>query len=308
LGTQRPVLPPEITERFESRRANLPAGAKVLYKPALLGQAKLHYTQTTSGVDAWQDAALLLPVSGPLPAELWATAGEELESPPELENQPEAGAVFAELPGELSRAKRYAELATALKDHLYRNRKLSVWKCSALKQTSRPGETEAEFRVRLGQLAREQRDAQVEKLRQKYAPKLESLQERRRKAVAKVDKEKAQANQQTMSAAMSFGSSILGMLLGRKFASTANVTRATTAARAGSRAWQQRGDIGEAEDNVEAVEAKIAALENEFQAEMTKVQDGLQPGALVLEDLQIAPKKSEINVSGVTLVWQPTIQ
>jgi hypothetical protein len=305
--TQRPVLPPEITERFESRRANLPAGAKVVYQPALLGHAKVHYTQTASGVDVWEDAALLLPVSGALPPELWAAAGVELDSPPDLETQPEAGAAFAELPGELSRAKRYAELATALKDHLYRNRKLSVWKCAALKQTSTPGETEAEFRVRLGQLAREQRDAQLEKLRQKYAPKLESLQERRRKAVAKVDKEKAQANQQTMSAAMTFGSSILGMFLGRKVASTANVTRAATAARAGSRAWQQRGDIGEAEDNVEAVDAKIAALESEFQTETTKIQDGLQPDTLALQELQIAPKKSEINVSGVTLVWQPTI-
>ena len=48
-------------------------------------------------------------------------------------------------------------------------------------------------------------------------------------------------------------------------------------------------------------------LEAEAQAETTKVQDGLQQGSLELDEIQIAPKKSEINVSGVTLVWQPWI-
>ena len=125
------------------------------------------------------------------------------KSAPDLETQPEAGAQFAELPGELSRPKRYSELSTALKDHLYRNRKLNLWKCAALKQTSQPDESEAEFRVRLGQLAREQRDGLVEKLRQKYAPKLASLQERIRKAQVKVEKEKSQANEKTLSAVSS---------------------------------------------------------------------------------------------------------
>jgi hypothetical protein len=307
LQSQRPVLPPEITERFESRRANLPAGAKVLYKPVLLGQAKVHYTQTTSGVDAWQDAALLLPVDGPLPPELWASVEEELESPPDLENQPEAGAAFAELPGELSRAKRYSELATALKEHLYRNRKLSVWRCAALKQTSTPGESEAQFRVRLGQLAREERDAKVEKLRQKYAPKIASLQERERKAEMKAEKEKDQAKQQTLSAVVSAGSAILNALFSRKWTSTTNITRAASAAKAGSRVFRERGDISDAEEDIEAIQAKRAELEAEIAAETKKVQDGLQPDTLALEELQIAPKKSEINVSGVTLVWQPTI-
>ena len=63
-----------------------------------------------------------------------------------------------------------------------------------LKQTSSPDESEAEFRVRLVQRAREQRDEQVESLRKKYAPKIASLEERIRKAQIKVEKEKAQAS------------------------------------------------------------------------------------------------------------------
>ena len=49
--------------------------------------------------------------------------------------------------------------------------------------------TEGDFTARVAQLAREQRDLAVEKLRNRYAPKLDRLQERIRKAEQKIDKE-----------------------------------------------------------------------------------------------------------------------
>jgi hypothetical protein len=157
---QRPVLPPDVTERFVARRASLPNGATVLYRPALLGTARVHFAQSSTGVDEWQEVTLLLPIDESLPADVWGEA-EDREERPELDNQPEAGAKFAALPGELARPKRYSELTTALKDSLYRNRKLKIFKCAALKATSSPDESEADFRVRLSQSGREQRDAQL---------------------------------------------------------------------------------------------------------------------------------------------------
>src|SRR5262249_18810866 len=197
-----------------------------------------------SGVDCWQDVSLLLPVVDAVPAESWAKGEERVESL-DVEAQGEAGARFAALPAELSRAKRYTELSTALKDYLYRNRKLRLWKCDALDATSKPGESEAEFRVRLSQAAREERDAQLEKLRQKYAPKLGSLQERIRKAQVKVEKEKSQATERTLSAALSIGTSILGALFSRKLRSSANVTRAASSMRQASKIARERADVGD---------------------------------------------------------------
>ena len=301
----RPVLPPDVIERFAPRRDNLPPGASVLYRPTLVGQAKLHFTQTAGGVDVWQDVALQLPVDDAVPAETWAKA-EPLD-PPELEQQPEAGAKFAALPGELTRPKRYAELTTALKDHLYRNRKLQLWKCPALKETSQPDESEAEFRVRLSQAGREQRDAQVEKLRQKYAPKIAAIQERIRKAEVKVEKEKSQANQQSMSAMLSIGTSILGAMFGRKLASSANVNRAATSVRAAGRIARERQDISDAAEGAGALKEQLAALEADFRAETEKIQSGLAADGLALEEVVIQPKKSEISIGSVALVWTPTV-
>jgi hypothetical protein len=304
--TDRPVLPPGITERFVSRRANLPAGASLVYHPALLGQAKLHFAQAAAGIDCWQDASLLLPIDDSVPAETWAQA-EICEDAIESESQPEAAAKFAALPGELSRPKRYTELSTALKDHLYRNQKLQLWKCVPLKQSSKAGESQADFRIRLSQQAREERDAAIETLRQKYAPKIAALQERIRKAQIKVDKEKSQATEKTLNAALSLGASLLGAVFSRKMVSAANITRATSSMKQAGRIARERQDISDANEGVDVLNQRLEELNAELKTETDKVQADLAPDKLPLTEVVVQPKKSEINVSGVTLIWLPDV-
>ncbi len=135
---------------------------------------------------------------------------------PELDKTPEAGARFDPLPAELSRAKSYAGWIKSLKSFLYRERTLRVWNCPALKEWSRPLETEREFRLRLVQASREKRDHGVEALRARYAPKLEAIQEQMRRAREKLEREQAQASKTSWDATIALGSSVLGAILGRK--------------------------------------------------------------------------------------------
>ena len=58
--------------------------------------------------------------------------------------------------------KSYVAWTKSLKSFLYRERTLRVWNCPALKEWSRPLESEREFRLRLVQASREERDQGVE--------------------------------------------------------------------------------------------------------------------------------------------------
>jgi hypothetical protein len=305
-NVERPILSPDIKEQFVSRRANLPAGASLVYHPALLGQAKLHFAQSTAGIDCWQDVSLLLPIDDSIPAETW-TKAESPEDAVDLEQQPEAAAKFGPLPGELSRPKRYSELATDLKDHLYRNQKLSLWKCPSLKQTSKAGESQADFRVRLSQQAREQRDAAIEELRQKYAPKVTALQERIRKAQIKVEKEKSQATEKMLNAALSIGTSLLGAVFSRKMMSSTNFTRAASSMKQAGRIARERQDVNDANEGVDVLNQRLTELNDDLKNETDKVQADLAPDKLPLTEVVVQPKKSEINVSGVALAWLPFV-
>ena len=242
---------------FSCRAARaLRLGESLLYRPALLGVARLHYADKKAGIDHWETLALLQRVDDAMPAELWDESEPFDDCVPELDKAPEAGARFAPLPAELARAKSYAEWTKALKNYLYRERTLRVWTCPALKESSRPAETEREFRLRLVQASREERDQDVEALRAKYAPKLAAIQEQIRRAHERLEREQAQASRSTWDATIAMGSSVLGALLGRKTVSKTNVTRAATAAKAASRAAQQRGDASQAAGSLESLRQK----------------------------------------------------
>lgn len=299
-GGVRPLLPPGVTESFVASRAA--RGGP--YRPAVLGLAQVHFAQASLGIDTWRDVALVAPAAGVAAGEsLWEHA-EVLNEAPELEAEPVEGASFADLPTELARPKTYTSLATDLKTYLYRTETLPVYKAPLLKETSRAGESEADFRIRIRQAVVEQRDLAIERLRTKLAPKFAALQEQRRKAEQRVAKERSEANESTFSAAISIGSSILGALMGRKVMSSTTMNRAASSARAATRVAKQRADIGLAEETVESVDQRLADLEQQFKTEADRIQQELDPDTLALDTVEIKPKKADVTVKQVLLVWR----
>src|SRR5262249_7871696 len=160
-------------------------------------------------VDTWSDAVVLAGLSA-APAS-WDDA-EDLGSRPELESEPAAQASFEPLPPSAAQPKSYAQWARDLADGLYRLRSLDLRSCPSLKLAAKPGEPEGDFKVRVQQAMREKRDAAVAALRAKYAPKLDALQSQEQRASDRVQRESAQATQQTVQAAISVGATVLGAL------------------------------------------------------------------------------------------------
>jgi hypothetical protein len=302
--TDRPILPPEVTEFFWAYRGTTPAGHHLLYQPALMAKASLHIANAKLGVDVWQTVHVMAPADDVALDDPWANA-EILDDEPELEAAPAAAARFAPLPSAMAKSRSYTAWATALKNHLFRNQTLTVWQSKAPKASSAPGESERDFRVRLSQQAREARDTAVEALREKYAAKLAAAEEKIRRAEQKVEREKAQASQSTFQAMVSAGGSLLGALLGKKRISAANVGRAATSARAAGRAMQQRGDVSLAAEDVERHQQSYEELEAKLRAEIDKLHASTAPESLEIGRVELRPKKSEISVERVALVWRP---
>ncbi len=301
----RPVLPPDVPESFLPIRGPMAGDARIEYRPALLGTARVHYALAKAGVDQWEDAALLVPLAGDLPDDIWERAAPLSRGEPETEKQPSPGAAFVPLPSLAARAKSYEAWKKGLADSLYRSRTLVLFQCAGLKQNSRPGESEGEFRVRLAQALREERDREVEALRKRYAPKAAALQARIERAEQRSEVEKAQYSQQKIQTAISFGATVLGAFFGRKLTSAGNVGRAATAMRGVGRIAREKEDVGRALESVEDLRAQLTSLEAELQEEIGKVQQGADAAALPLETVTLRPKKGDISVGRVVLVWTP---
>ncbi len=299
----RPSLPPEIPQFFIPVRGR--RDAPLVYRPRLLGAAKVNFVDSKTRVDVTQDDVSLTPITDAAVPVNWDDARPAGVAVADLERRPVEGAGFAELPAAAAKPRSYAAWSKEYATYLYGAQKLELFRSPSLKLISNPGESERDFRARLAQAARESRDRAVEALRARYAPKMASLQERLRRAQQAVEREKAQAQQAQMQTAISFGATLLTAFTGRKAISQSTLGRATTAARGVGRAMKEGQDIGRAQDTVESVQAALAELDAQFKAEAEALEARSDPQAEALETVTIKPKKADLNVQLLALAWAP---
>jgi hypothetical protein len=296
-GAPRPLLPPGIPEHF---LAPLRGGEGLRYRPALGAFVDVAYRNARAGVDESESVQVLLPFAeGPM-AVNWDRAEEvdlELEH---LEERPLDGAAFLSLPPDATQARSYTAWGREAQRWIQSNRPLTLLESKARKAISRPGEPEAEFRMRLADLRREARDEALDRIRRRYEPRLTILQERERRALQAVEKRAGMAQQRTLDTALRVGEGLLGAFLGRK----TGAARTGTAVRSAGRVLQGRREVAQAEETVEAVRAQLHQMEEEFQEELRKVEAGFDEEA-PLEEIQVRPTLTGMSVRLATLLWLP---
>lgn len=295
----RPALPPAVEEAF------LPVQGPttgITYRPRVLGLAKLHYVDKSAGIDEWRAIGLAAALSDDGREALWSEAEDVAVA---ITREPVAGAAFGDVPAGALRAASYAQWSKALAAQLYETRPLKLWSCDTPRAISRAGESEGDFRARLALAVREQRDADAAKLRGKFAPRLAALQAQKQRALERVEREKGQASQVKLQAAISIGATLLGAFLGRKAVSMGNIGRATTAARSTARVGRESADVDRAEESAGQIDQRIADLDRELEAAITALDTRADAQSLPLRELVVAPRKADIAVGKVLLLWTP---
>ncbi len=294
-SSQRPALPPAIRQVF------LPAlpGVPVLYSPRVLGAASLRFADRKLRLEQTREVIL----AGSIPDGMAGVEWRELPGVQlsDLEKTPAGNARFEEAPPAAVRPENYAAWQRDFVQALLLTQSLQVFRCASVKATSRPDETEGEFRTRIAQALREKRDATIEALRKKYAPRVASLQVRLARASAAVETQKEQASQTRMQTFISVGSTLLGAVLGRKGLSSSTISKATTAARGVSRSIQEGSEAAAAEQGVEVIRRQIADIETEIEAESAALAAS-QPD---IEVVEVKPLKSAVSVRLIALGWLP---
>lgn len=301
----RPIVPPDVPQQFVPLRGSKPQGSELLYAPMLLGAAQIRFSDTKSGIDQMQTVTVLAPMTdGAVPVD-WDHAVAADLAVADLEQSPESDAQFLPLPASAGKAKSYADWNKDFGGWLFRTQKFELLKSPTTKDVSKPGESERDFRVRLQQSGRELRDKAAESLRQKYAPKITTLQDRIRRAEQMKAKQQAESRSSQVQAAISVGASILGAFLGRKTISATNIGRATTAIRSAGRVMKESQEVGYAEENVAALQQQLADFEAQFKTESDALAAATDPLNEKLETISIKPTKSNIAVKLVALAWTP---
>jgi len=295
-----PVLPAEVAQVFGA-----PTGpGAIVYTPAVLGLARVHALLPDGGAHT-HTVTLVAPLAADSPGPDWSAASE-LGDAPASTPAPAEGASFAPLPPAVGKSGAASRWEKSLVDAIYRTRSTTLFESKRLRLLSRAGESERDFRIRIAEAMRASRDAEVDALRQKYAARLASLEDRIRRAGQAVSREKDQADGQRVQTAVSFGATLLTAFLGRKKLSQSTLGRAATTARGAERAAREGRDVARAEESLEALRARHNELNRELEAELAALSAHTDGSTEPLAERIIRPRKADVEVTSVALYWVPT--
>jgi len=308
-GVRQFFLPVETSLEWAVRRAEEETGStivyhdkRLIYEPRLLTQATVRYTHTQARLshDVAYNRLVTLPSQGGFVD--WTTAASDV-SPAALDSRPAQGARFAPLPADLLATRTLASLEKDFADYLYRQISFNLWHNPTLKLYAEPNETRNQFIRRCRKAAQEARDATVQKLREKYATRLDRLLDKLRREERELADDQAEYEARKREELLSAGESLLGFLSGRRS------TRAVSIQSRKRRLTEQaKLDAEESEDEIAHLENQIADLEAELEA---KEAEETARWAAAIEDvtaLEVRPTKSNVFVERFGLAWLPRWQ
>jgi hypothetical protein len=305
LRAARPVLPTGVAVAYADARRLPGNGERLVYLPRLLGIAGVHYASARLGIDLAREFALAAEAGGSVID--WTGAEAVGLDATTLQRDPEPDAGFGELPAGIAPAAVKAWQA-AFRDWLRTEQALTIYRSAHFRLASTPGETEGAFRARLQQQAREARDRDVAKLRQRHAAAFARLAERRRRAEQAVEREREQATGSKFDVAVSVGGAVLGALFGRKAVSASTLGRVGTAVRKAGNAQKQSADVARAGETVAAIDAELARLEARVAEEAAALEAGYDAQAEELEAVAVRPKATDVTLRFFGVGFLPYIE
>ena len=294
----KPILSTAIVEYFNDTTMNDDSS----FLPSLAASTQVRFYNQRKGIDEAEDITLKIELDESSSPIVWEDA---MEIEDELERLPRKSishASFAPLPPDISSAKDLKSFERSLKAYLYHNRSIELFRIKALRLESRPHQSLRDFKVIVQDTLSEKKEAAIEKLTNSYKTKEERLQKRLQRALLKLEKEESDVSAKTTDTAITVGMTILGALFGSSSRST--ISKGSRALRGGKGVMKERGDVERAERAITEIEQDIEALNEVLEEKVYQLDDDLNIDNYEIESFAIKPRKTDIIVKTVALLWE----
>ncbi len=295
-----PALPPSIDQFFVPG-----SGEDIVYHPRLIAGGDVVFTSARYNIE--DERAVLHTVEfedGPVDAD-WDNSETLDLSIDDLRDDGDNDASFADCPAAAANVRSYASWGKDYKRWLRQNENITLFRSKQFKLTSLATETEGDFRARLQDAASEKRDAAIAKIRKRYATKTTTLENRLMRAVQTIAVQKEQSTKKKLDTAISFGTAILGAVLGRKKLSSSTATKIGSAIKTAGSASKEAADVDRARQTAEKVKVDIAALNKELEKEVVDLDTAFDAQAEELDEIVVRAKSTDIHVAVTGLAWLP---
>lgn len=300
----KPTVPAGVIEYFVNQTG---FQQSICYKPQILGIAKLHFVDAKTKTDTWQEICLIAPVDNDGKAVRWEEGQIFTNGKRRLQNEGVPGSSFKELPVGLMQEKSYSEFQKTFASSLFQNQTFTIFRATDLNLFSKENESEADFRVRMTLVQREHRDETIKKIRDSYEKKISSISEKVRRAQEKLSQKQQNVGLRKVETWLSFGTTLLGALFGRKI-TQGTISGAGTSLRRAGRIEKESQAATAAEQEFKTYQQQLEELQQQMKDEIAHVSMIENPNSIKLETIVIRPRKSDITIEEIALVWLPLMQ
>ena len=271
------------------------ADGLLLHRPALYAHLALRFDEEAA--DFVQDVER---------HRLWFPLGDGLpDEPVDLDLRPadlaDAGperARYAPLPTWLDEKKELAAIQKRVLDEVYRSETTGLFTCPPLKLWSRADEDEARFRHRCEDAVNDRVDDRVAELREDWKDKADKLDDRLRKAEAKLAEAERNASARQTEEIVNVGETLLSWFTGRRKSLGTAATRRRQSSQASER-------VQSLHDDVEALREELEGLEASLVEEMEAVRTKESKALAAIEERQVGLEKADVSVRFFGLLWIP---
>jgi len=295
-----PALPPSVDQFWVPGHAE-----DIVYHPQLIAAGDVVFTSARYNIEDERSVMHAVEFERG-PVEIDWDDSEPLDIPvDDLLEEGAEGASYADCPAAANDTRAYARWGKDYKRWLRQNENITLYKSKRFRLASRAGETEGEFRARLQDAASEKRDQAIAKIRKRYASKVTTLENRLLRAEQAIAREKQQSTKKKLDTAISFGTAILGAVLGRKKLSSSTATKIGSAIKTAGGASKEAADVERAMQTAAKVKEEIANLNIELEKEVDQLDTAFDAQAEELDEFVVRAKSTDIHVSLTGLVWLP---
>ncbi len=311
-STTKPSLPPDVAEYYVPQTNSLPeafavAGQAmppeaviryVIYRPALLCSAKIHFLDRRVGVDT-TITRLGLIKAPPIGAIRWEDSVGGDESMEKLEAAPSGAARFGEIAPPLNDSKRMAALHKDFTAWVYRTSMVKARVNPALKVFAGPDISQADFMKACADAARDARDAELAKATATLGRRIKALQDKLAREERELQQDQTELNQrktEELGNLAEMGASLIG--LGRKKSLTSQLTKRRLTA-------QAKGDVDESVQSIAQYKQDLAALLQQREQIVQEITDRWGQAVNDVSEVSVSPKKADIYVNLFGVAWLP---
>jgi len=270
-----------------------------LYKPALTGQARVAYLARSRNIS--QEKVYSVRVDelqrrGLVRWENFLTEPIDLDR---LVSTPRPDGVFENFDNlAIDDAKFVGSLEADFVDWIYRTQTMTVRVNNALDVVAGPDLSDEDFRRQCADAVEGKLAADIASIKDRFAKRRESLEDKLRTETQRYDKEKQQLNHRRMEEVGKGLENVLGLVIGsRRSLSTSLTKRRITS--------QTKANVDAREENIKEIESDIKRLDSDLEKEIEEAKKRWEAAVEDVVEEAVSPYKKNIFVELFGLLWLP---